>query len=1774
MENPKREFQAVRLISFVAFTALVLTAVLTLPSKPVQGGSPSLAAFYSHGGLRVTIPYRALSAGSGRLVVEILDPDDNVLGRVERHVTVSAGSGQWKDEINPAKPLPVEDLIWQRLHYRFEYDEKSKAPVEGIESISEILRRPVIRVIGQESYLSGSLAASRVILTDGNDEPIAGHVTVDIDLLGAGQKPKHLFTGRLNQRGTTEAQFRLPRGVTGNYQLRYVADTPIGSTEITQQVQLQDKASILLTTEKPIYQPGQMIYVRALALDRSNHEASAKRKLTFELEDSRGNKVFKKTTETDEFGVASAEFGLADEVNLGTYHVRALMGDPDAPTDRAEAAINVERYVLPKFKVGVDLTESGKKAKHGYQAGDHVTGTVHANYFFGKPVENADVTVRTEALDVALFQAGSMQGKTDSEGSFHFDLELPKYLVGRPLNHGSSPVLVEATVKDNAGHSETRGEPIFLSDSPFMFTAIPEGGTLIRGFANQVFVLASYPDGTPVKARMTIHAAGNPDQDVTTDDGGIAVVSVTPSGESDFLDIAASDQDGNRTVSQLKLDVRTSQEQVLLRSERALYRAGDQIQLKILSTRKRGTVYLDIVREGQTLLTRDVDLENGQADLKLTATPEMAGTLDLDAYVFGSDARPVADHRLIFVQPADELKIETVADAEVYKPGADARLNFHVTNSRGEGVHAVLGLQIVDEAVFALAEKKPGFAKIFFYLEQELMKPRYEIHSIAMPEIVEPVPESQSEQRQTAARVLFSATEMVRPEKFDGEFGKDLPMSKYWEYLQRYRVRLQKQTTVLAEDLNRGFKEDRKNTNPRQVYARLAKHGGPEFRDPWGTTLELEPLTWDTTKTFFVVRSAGPDRKFNTSDDLQANLLIRRKKIDAERTPIPFKIEHMSESPKHLALIVGTVVDPSGAVIAQAAVVVREKKGRKIWRATTSTSGQFRFFAVPAGNYVVEVVASGFRNASQAITLNAQDRAVMSARLSIGGASENVEVTAEAPILQTSMAMAGVVGGVPGGVPGGQMGGVVGGVLSAPRVNLPMSGRNEADLVVVNKKVANATSEAKDESGAKLHVRSYFPESLYINPEIITDREGRASIGIPVADSITTWRMAMIASSQHGALGTSTSSLKVFQDFFVDLDLPVTLTQGDRVTIPVAIYNYSGSIGEVKLHLEPEDWFSLVDESADKSVVLTSARVAGSQFSLQANRIGKYKLTLLARMKNDPARADVVVREIEVIPNGREQTLVFNGHLENAVQHEVMFPADSIPDASKIFVRLYPSPISQVVEGMDSILQMPGGCFEQTSSSTYPNVLALDYMKRTKRLTPEIHAKAEGYIANGYQRLVTFEVPGGGFSWFGEAPANKILTAYGLMEFHDMSKVYDVDPKVVQRTQQWLARQQLSDGSWKPDVGGINEGATNRYLSDVLRITAYIAWSLRDSEYNGPAVDHALEFVEKHMDGERDAYTLAVIANLAADYGDREFTARAVQQLLDARVEKGEQVWWTTDETGVYGGGESAAVETTGLAVQALLRSGESSGVARKALTYLISKKDARGTWGTTQATIMALRALLTATEKGAADVHGKVTILLNGEPSETLALSPENNDLFHQFVLKGIEEKKANDVEIRFEGKGGFTYQVVGSYFLPWEQKPAFEPLSIDVSYDRTSLYQDDIATATATVKNNLDKTAKMVIVDLGIPPGFELLSEDLDHYKEKSTALKSGHLSKFSLTETQAILYFDSFAPGDTVKLNYRLRAKYPIRAKTLKTSVYEYYAPEVGSVAPPIQLEVRGN
>ena len=51
---------------------------------------------------------------------------------------------------------------------------------------------------------------------------------------------------------------------------------------------------------------------------------------------------------------------------------------------------------------------------------------------------------------------------------------------------------------------------------------------------------------------------------------------------------------------------------------------------------------------------------------------------------------------------------------------------------------------------------------------------------------------------------------------------------------------------------------------------------------------------------------------------------------------------------------------------------------------------------------------------------------------------------------------------------------------------------------------------------------------------------------------------------------------------------------------------------------------------------------------------------------------------------------------------------------------------------------------EQTSSAAYPNILVVDYVKKARVASPQLLLKSEQYLSVGYQKLLTFERPGGG----------------------------------------------------------------------------------------------------------------------------------------------------------------------------------------------------------------------------------------------------------------------------------------------------------------------------------------------------------------------------------------------------------------------------------------------
>ncbi|MBZ0257863.1 hypothetical protein K8I31_17500, partial [bacterium] len=452
-----------------------------------------------------------------------------------------------------------------------------------------------------------------------------------------------------------------------------------------------------------------------------------------------------------------------------------------------------------------------------------------------------------------------------------------------------------------------------------------------------------------------------------------------------------------------------------------------------------------------------------------------------------------------------------------------------------------------------------------------------------------------------------------------------------------------------------------------------------------------------------------------------------------------------------------------------------------------------------------------------------------------------------------------------------------------------------------------------------VRVRRYFPETLYYTPELITDENGESSIELAMADSITTWRMSAMANAKSGALGDATSAMKVFKPFFIDINLPTHLTRNDEVTIPVSVYNYLDKPQTVDVSLEKSGWFDLLNGDYKKTIDVAANEVTSVSYRIQAKSLGTQTITVFGWGSED---ADAVGREIEVRPNGEPQFITRNGRLNSAVEERLSFPDGRLQNADKLLIKIYPGVFSQVVEGMDAILQMPNGCFEQTSSTTYPNLLALHYMQASERITPAIEMKAKEYINLGYQRLLTFEIPGGGFSVFGKAPATRVLSAYGLLEFSDMNEVYPIDANVLQRTKQWLLGQRKADGSWDPDDNYSHAEMWKSIQDNKVLATAYIALALAQTGV-GSELEITKQYLINHADEANDAYTLAILTNAMIAIDPKgEATEDCLDRLVEMAEVDNQNVYWKSEASMSFARGEHAWVETTAWAALALIDNG------------------------------------------------------------------------------------------------------------------------------------------------------------------------------------------------------------------------------------------------------------
>lgn len=442
--------------------------------------------------------------------------------------------------------------------------------------------------------------------------------------------------------------------------------------------------------------------------------------------------------------------------------------------------------------------------------------------------------------------------------------------------------------------------------------------------------------------------------------------------------------------------------------------------------------------------------------------------------------------------------------------------------------------------------------------------------------------------------------------------------------------------------------------------------------------------------------------------------------------------------------------------------------------------------------------------------------------------------------------------------------------------------------------------------------------------------------------------------------------------------------------------------------------------------------------------------------------------------------------------------------------------------------------------------LAVAYMGRTGQTNAQLSARAEQYLSKGAQRLQSFEVESepGGFSLFGKAPARLDLSAYALMVFHDLARVEPgVDPTLEARIAKHLIGKRKKDGSY----GG-------RFAQ-----TAFVAWAFAQCGQDATA---ERAWIEKHLDDAKSPYEASLAALAFLSHDTKSKTGLALLRRLTDTAVKDEigHAWDPSTATLVGSRGRAAKVETTALAIQALLLAQSHENLTASALSQLTGWRKRNGTFGPTQGTLQALRALLAATPSVADAKPLRVRVLAGDKEVASSELAAGRTEP----IQIQLGERAASDLKVLLDSGSRLRGTLSHSTWKPWGANEAPKGrVALKVQYPEGELEVGKRAYATIEIRNPTDKTASIVTAEIGIPPGCDI------HHREVEGAQ---HALAVERGTTSVVLYLDDLAPGKTLRFRLPFTPRYRIDVKTTPSKAYEYYTPDEGVVVAPVPVRTR--
>jgi hypothetical protein len=440
-------------------------------------------------------------------------------------------------------------------------------------------------------------------------------------------------------------------------------------------------------------------------------------------------------------------------------------------------------------------------------------------------------------------------------------------------------------------------------------------------------------------------------------------------------------------------------------------------------------------------------------------------------------------------------------------------------------------------------------------------------------------------------------------------------------------------------------------------------------------------------------------------------------------------------------------------------------------------------------------------------------------------------------------------------------------------------------------------------------------------------------------------------------------------------------------------------------------------------------------------------------------------------------------------------------------------------------------------------------MEASGEIDKEIQKRALNLLENGYKKLAAYEVKGGGFDWYGRPPASTALTAYGALQFHEMSKVYDkVDDAMMKRTRKFLLDRRNGKGGFE------NKGLVWSETSQEV-CNAYVVYALSEVKEEE---DFSKEYQTALQEAfnSKDMYRMALMANAAFNRNDHE-NYNLLMQYFEKEMKSKDFDGLQMQTSVTRSGGNALKLETVALWTIALLKPDRQMNMEMidKCIEYISSKRSPYGGFGNTQSTILCLQALSNYANTGSRALEqGNLNVTVNGKNTNLdLTKKPEGDkqmslDITHLFVQGN------NDIQLQFaDVNKPLPYNIQ----LTWEYKTPSNndlcPYTLTANLNRTTVKRNETVRLAVTLENKETQSRPMSVAIIGIPGGMSLQAWQLKELQEQEV------FAYYEIINDNLALYFRSVQPNERKIINLDLKAEIPGSYTGMASTAYVYYTNE---------------